>query len=209
MDRWYGSLAIFILASRFQSLLKFSILQGKLDLSQSPGPLGRRRPNLRSPKKPGQLTCRHRGWVLEIEQLLRLQLPSQTPEWRSWRQGNAQKTFLGWVRAKFAENEDHANATKKPHKKDPNCDFQARDRLLRRECRQLGSSDVDFRDGGSQMGAPGACPRLSLIAYNCRHFAATMPLGHKCAQLQMIVHELQRVALNPIWEPPFGPFQNY
>ena len=46
----------------------------------------------------------------------------------------------------------------------------------------------------------GALKGVSTIAYNCRHFATKIPLQkrHKCAQLQTIVHELQRVALS-LW----------
>ena len=50
------------------------------------------------------------------------------------------------------------------------------------------------------MGAQGTCPQLSTIAHTCCHFATKVPFSkgpksHRSAQLQMIVHKLQRVAL--------------
>ena len=73
--------------------------------------------------------------------------------------------------------------------------------------------------GGSQMGAQGACLQLPTIAYNCDHFAIEIPLiagpkGHKCAQLQMIGHNLQQVALSPnlrapMWTIPIKGRKNH
>ena len=61
------------------------------------------------------------------------------------------------------------------------------------------------------MGAlKGGLGYLSRIAYNCHHFATKNFLykraqkGHKCAQLQTVVHKLQRVALSPHLRAPFG-----
>ena len=64
-----------------------------------------------------------------------------------------------------------------------------------------------FFETCTKTGAEGTCAQLFTVAYHCHHHAMKVlftkrPKGHKCAQLQMIVHELQRAALSPLFESP-------